>query len=209
MLVLLQPTDKRLIHFHRASKGHLLIHPRLPNPVCQIPGSALRDTKQLAKLDARQPFRVRGEQVEGQRPGLEAKVRVVQERSGTHGEVFAAGPAAIGLGVTRRAGLDVGRFAGRAADPIRPALCDKSGFGRGVVGELEEEGSHAERGVHAPKGSLVVPLAHDPGQEHAQQSTPALAGSAARCAPRPVVRRKLCLAVSSSSPSSSSFLTRL
>ena len=101
VLVLLQPAHERLIHFDRADKRHVLLPPHLPNPMLQMPRRFLRDAEQLAELDTGEPFRVDGEQVEGQRPRLVAEIRAVHDRVGTHGEVFAAGAATVRLRVGR------------------------------------------------------------------------------------------------------------
>ena len=64
MLVLLQAAHERLIDFDRAGKPHDVRSPGFPNPVAEMPGGFLRDTEQLAELDAGDAFRVGGDRYE-------------------------------------------------------------------------------------------------------------------------------------------------
>ena len=139
VLVLFLAPDECLVDFYFTRKCWLLLIPRLTKSVRQVPRRLLRDAQVSMELDARNSLGVGVEEIDGNRPGLVAKIRAVH-----HGicldreELVAATTTIWHLGVSG-ACLDVGVTAIGAGNTVRPALFDKPRFRGGIIGELSQK----------------------------------------------------------------------
>jgi len=80
----------RLVHFHRASEGIILVGERLADAVREEPGRLLRYVQVTMQLHAALTLQGRGEQVDGDHPNLIAERRALQRRTHPDAEPLAA-----------------------------------------------------------------------------------------------------------------------
>ena len=159
VLVAFLAAEIDLVDCDRPGGRVLPLGPSLANAMGKVPGGGLADAEVALQFHARDAPEAGREQVDGHGLGAVAELGAMHQGAGLGREVLAALAAAVGLGLARALGLDVGGAAARAAHAVGPEDRRESGLGAVVVGErvhqLEQCDAHA-------MGSAGASLRHDP-----------------------------------------------
>ena len=162
-----------LVDFDRPGGRVLPLGPSLANAMGNVPGGGLADAEVALQFHARDAPEAGREQVDGHGLGAVAKLGAMHQGAGLGREVLAALAAAVGLGLARALGLDIGGAAGRAAHAVGPEDRRESALGALVVGERVHQ---LEQGDALAMGSAGASLRHDPPSKPSLARSGSIAG---------------------------------